>query len=376
MTTRGETPPLRVLARYLLKLGTVGFGGPIALVGYMQRDLVDRLHVVTENEFKDAVAFAQVAPGPLAAQVAMYCGWLRGRVLGATVAAILFVLPSFAMVLGLSFLYLRYNGLPWMQGAFYGIGAAVIAIILRSAAKLTRATLSSDWTLWGIAIANALATVWQSAEVVPLILAGGVVMVAIRSRVDNGLTRALLVGGVGALPSLPPVVQLFVYFAKAGLVVFGSGLAIVPFLHGGVVQQYHWLTEQQFVDAIAVSMITPGPVVITVAFMGYLVAGFGGATAAAVGIFFPIWLITVVAAPHFGRVAHNVALRAFVAGVSAGATGAIAGAAVVIGRRAVHDAFTLAVALLTLIMIVRVKRVPEPLLILTAGVLGILVRRS
>lgn len=367
------------LIQYFLRLGAIGFGGPIALVGYMQRDLVERLGWIDATEYRDALAFAQVAPGPLAAQVAIYIGWLRGRVLGATMVGIAFVLPSFVMVLALSWLYVRYGGLPWMQGAFYGIGAAVIAIIVRSTVKLTKLTLGVDRLLWAIAIVNAFATAWFAAEVVSMILAGGVLVMAVRApaRWISGRTVALLAPQLPALAlpavaSVPLLVTILGYFTKAGLIVFGSGLAIIPFLHGGVVQQYHWLTEQQFVDAIAVSMITPGPVVITVAFMGYLVAGTLGALAAAVGIFFPVWFITVVFAPHYHRVATSRTLRAFVAGVTAGAAGAIAGAAFIIGRRAVHDGITIAIALTTFLIVSRVKRVPEPLLILIAGVLGVL----
>src|SRR5205807_3399525 len=155
---------------------------------------------------------------------------------------------------------------------------------------------------------------------------------------------------------------IFLYFAKAGLFVFGSGLAVVPFLYGGVVQEHHWLTERQFVDAVAVAMITPGPVVITVAFIGYLVAGISGATAAAVGIFFPVYLIVVLLAPSYKRWAKNPQLNAFVRGVTAAATGAIAGAVIVLARRSVYDVATLMIALVTLGVLIRWK-VPEPILI-------------
>jgi chromate transporter len=164
---------------------------------------------------------------------------------------------------------------------------------------------------------------------------------------------------------------LFTYFGSAGLFVFGSGLAIVPFLHGGVVQQHQWLTERQFLDAVAVALITPGPVVITVAFIGYLVAGAFGAAAAAAGVFAPVYLITIWLAPHYDRLKTNAHVRAFVDGVTAAATGAIAGAAFVLGRRALVDGPTILLAAITLILLFKARKIPEPLLILAAGVVGI-----
>ena len=165
--------------------------------------------------------------------------------------------------------------------------------------------------------------------------------------------------------------RIFWYFAEAGAFVFGSGLAIVPFLHGGVVNRFGWLNERQFLDAVAVAMITPGPVVITVAFIGYLVAGPIGAVVAAVGVFLPCYLFVIIPAPYFRRIAANRQITAFVNGVTAAATGAIAGAAFVLGRRAIIDATTAVIAVTTLAILLRVRKVPEPLLILAAGAVGL-----
>ena len=224
-------------------------------------------------------------PGPLAAQLAIYLGWVKGRVLGATAVAAAFILPSFLMVLVLSALYVRFGGLPWMQSAFYGVGAAVIAIIARSALKLVKMTLGKDRLLWVLFAASAVATAWTESEIVWLFLGSGVVTLLVRHPPGGGWARALvrlaaprrrratLAGRGGTAAELAAAGRVALYFAEAGAFVFGSGLAIVPFLHGGVVNQFHWLTERQFLDAVAVAMITPGPVVITVAFIGYLVAG-------------------------------------------------------------------------------------------------------
>ncbi len=369
---------LRDLARYFLKLGAFGFGGPIALTGYMQRDLVEERRWITEEEFRDGLALAQLAPGPLAAQLAVYLGWVRHRISGATVAGLCFVLPSFVMVLALSAAYLRFGGLPWMRGAFYGVGAAVIAIIGRSALKLTRSTLKKDVLLWTVFAISAAVTVVTESELLVVFLAGGLATLLARSFRTRTLGAValpwafLLTGSDGPAP-LGQLGTIFWFFTKAGAIVFGSGLAIVPFLHGGVVNEHHWLTEQQFLDAVAIAMITPGPVVITVAFIGYLVAGPVGAIVAAVGVFLPSYLFVVLPAPHFQRIAANTRIRAFIDGVTAAATGAIAGAAIVLGRRALVDVETVLLALATLALIVKTK-LAEPLVIVAAGVVGVVLR--
>jgi len=387
--TAAERPRVREVFAFFLWLGAAGFGGPIALVGAMERELVDRRGWVTPQDFKDGIAFSQLAPGPLAAQLAIYLGWLLAGVRGATLVGLAFVGPSFVMVLAIAALYQRFGGMPWLQGAFYGIGAAVIAIIARSAVKLTRSTLARDRLLWVLFAVSAAVTVVTESEIVWVFLASGVVtLVASMPRLTGHRVLSVLVttvveprevmhamhaAGTVLLTTVPVATAgaLFVYFAAAGMFVFGSGLAIVPFLHGGVVQQHHWLTERQFLDAVAVALITPGPVVITVAFIGFLVAGPLGATAAAAGVFAPVYLITILLARHYARWKTNRGVRAFVDGVTAAATGAIAGAAIVLGRRAITDVPTAVIAAVTLGILLRVRRVPEPVVILAAGLAGI-----
>jgi len=365
---------------YFLWLGTVGFGGPIALAGHMQQDLVDSRGWVRKEDYLEGLALAQLAPGPLAAQLAIYLGYIRAGVLGATAVGVAFVLPSFLMVLALSAAYVRFGGLAWMQGMFYGIGAGVIGIIARSAFKLTKLTLGKDKLLWGIFAVLALSTAWTSREIIWLFLLGGVVNLFARAfptRLPARSPVSLLFapGTLATIGASGPLLQVFVYFAKAGMFVFGSGLAVVPFLYGGVVQGHHWLTDHQFVDAVAVAMITPGPVVITVAFIGYLVAGVKGATAAALGIFLPVYLVVVLLAPSYKRWAKNPQLNAFVRGVTAAATGAIAGAVVVLARRSVYDLPTILICAVSLAVLFRWK-VPEPVLIACAAAAGLALRHA
>jgi chromate transporter len=372
---------LRDLAFYFLGLGTVGFGGPIALAGHMQRDLVEDRRWVSKQDYLEGLAFSQLSPGPLAAQLAMYLGWVQAGAVGATLIGFLFILPSFLMVLALAAVYVHFGSLPWIQGIFYGIGAAVAAIIARNAVKLVRGTIGKDWLLWAIFAALAITTAWTESEIVWLFLVCGAIAMFVKAPPlwAGRAGSIVLVGGPGpfltgihGLASMATVGVLFLFFLKAGAFVFGSGLAIVPFLYGGVVGKFHWLTERQFVDAVAVAMITPGPVVITAAFIGYLVAGVLGACAAALAVFAPPYFLVLLAAPYYRRFAKNPQVKAFVQGVTAAAVGAIAGAAFILARRSLIDVPTVLIAILSLVILTATRKVPEPFVILATGAVGML----
>lgn len=373
---------LRQLVLYFLKLGTIGFGGPVALVEYMRRDLVETRQWITPDDYKEGLVLSQLAPGPLAAQLAIYLGFVHYGVAGATATGIAFVLPSFLMVLALGWAYVNYGGLPWVQAVFYGVGAAVIGIIAASAYRLTSKSIGKSALLWVIYLAAAIVTVITESEYVLLfLLAGVVVWLAkappkfLRGEVTTPLLilPSLLVSSVAAIQA-DLLVRIALFFTYAGAFVFGSGLAIVPFLYGGVVTDYRWLTEQQFVDAVAVALITPGPVVITTGFIGYLVAGLPGASVAAVATFLPAYLLTILPAPYFRKHGKRPGIAAFVEGVTTAAIGAISGAVIVLGQRSVVDAPTAILAAVTLLVLLK-WRIPEPLLVLTAALLGLLLAR-
>jgi chromate transporter len=363
---------------YFLRLGTFGFGGPIALAGFMQRDLVEERGWISREDYTDGLALSQLAPGPLAAQLAIYLGYVRGGILGATIVAVLFVLPSFLMVWAISVAYVRFGGLPWMQAVFYGVGAAVIGVIGRSAIKLTRLMMCSSVLLWSIGAVMAVTTAWAQREIAWLFVLAGFVPVAVAARsVKTGppaVSSTPLLFAVAAPSATTQAVAslstIFWFFVKAGAFVFGSGLAIVPFLYGEVVHTNQWLSDREFLDAVAVAMITPGPVVITVAFIGYLMAGFWGMTIAAVGVFLPVYLLVVIPAPYFRRHRSQPTVKAFVDGVSAAATGAIAGAAYVLGTRALTDVVTVAVAATTFIVLSKWK-MSELWLIAAGAIVGL-----
>jgi len=375
------------LVQYMTKLGAIGFGGPVALVGYMHRDLVEGRKWITEADYKEGLTLAQLMPGPLAAQLAIYLGYVHYGVLGATLAGVAFVLPSFVMVVALGAAYLEYGGLTWMQAVFYGVGAAVIGIIALSAYKLTTKSVGKDKLLWAIYLVAAGVTVVTESEIVWIFLLAGLLVWLVKAPPKNWFAKgsAPLIGLAGLGEHLPAacaagttldwsvLAQIAVFFGEAGAFVFGSGLAIVPFLYGGVVNEHHWLNERQFIDAVAVAMITPGPVVITVGFIGYLVSGFAGAAVAALATFLPCYLFTIIPAPYFRKHGKRPAIVAFVDGCTAAAIGTITGAVIVLGKRSIVDIPTIAIMAATLLVLWRLKKIPEPAIVALAAIVGLIV---
>src|SRR5215203_3554423 len=368
------------LATYFLRLGSLGFGGPVALVGYMHRDLVENRKWISEEDYREGLALAQLAPGPLAAQLSIYLGYVHYRIIGATLAGIAFVLPSFLMVLGLGYAYVKAGGLSWMQAVFYGIGAAVIGIIAISSYKLTKKSLGKDWLLWIIFLVLAISTFITEKEILWLILAAGIIVwlyrlpPKLKKDLNMILLAPVLLQATNNIWFNEKLTQIGWFFFKAGAFVFGSGLAIIPFLYGGVVKEHQWLNEQQFLDAVAVAMITPGPVVITVGFIGYLIDGVPGACVAALATFLPCYLFTIIPAPYFKKYGKHPAIKAFVDGVTAAAIGAIAGAVLVLGKRTLTDIPTVLIALTTAAVLFRFKKLQEPFIILAAAAIGILIK--
>lgn len=382
-----STYKLTDLVLYFLKLGTWGFGGPVALVGYMQRDLVEQKKWISEDEYKEGLALAQLAPGPLAAQLGIYIGFVHYGLLGATLAGLAFVIPSFIMVVILGVAYKLYSGLPGMQAVFYGVSASVIGIIAVSAYKLTIKSVSklnleafkSNWLLWIFYLAGVVITVITKREDVLLFIACGIIYMLVKAP-PKWIKRpasapSLVLVSIGFWQYEGKTLQeIGWFFLKAGTFVFGSGLAIVPFLHGGVVQEFGWLNEQEFLDSVAVAMISPGPVVITVAFIGYLVAGFPGACVAALATFLPCYLFTVALAPSFKKIAKNPSIKAFVDGITGAVIGALVGAVIIIATRAIVDIPTTAIALFSVLALIYIKQAKEPYLILVSAVIGVLIK--
>jgi len=384
---------LKQLVFYFLKLGYSGFGGPVALVGYMHRDLVEDRKWISEEDYKEGITLAQLAPGPLAAQLGIYLGFVHYRYIGATLAGLAFILPSFFMVVVLGIFYKLYNGISWMQAVFYGVGAAVIGIIAMSSYKLTSKSIGkfdaesfkTKWLLWLFYLAALIITFILQTEVLALFIAAGLIYMFYKAppawSKNNIVKSCMLFTGVGFWNyDSKTLTEIAWFFTKAGAFVFGSGLAIIPFLHGAVTE-YHWLNEHQFLDAVAVAMITPGPVVITVGFIGYLVAGFPGACVAAGCTFLPCYLFTVIPAPYFKKYAKNASIKAFVEGITSAVIGALTGAVIIIAintftqnHTVTIDIPSVLIAIGTVLALLYIKKIQEPYIILMAAVIGLVLK--
>ncbi len=382
MTAETETPRgrIRELVPYFLRLGLLGFGGPVALVGQMERELVSERGWLTREQMREAIAVCQSLPGPLAIQVGIYVSYLRAGFWGAWAGGWAFILPNFVIVAALGALYIHLGDLPAVTAIFYGVSPAVIALILHSCYRLTKLGME-DWLQWAIAAACFLVTVILQAEVALLFIGAGVLGILYYGNIlrrPPPTTTFLLAAPLAAPAALPlgPIVdptvigKLLLFFLKAGSLTFGSGLVIVPFLEQGLVREYGWLDQRQFLIAVAIGMISPGPVVITATFVGYLVAGFWGSLASTIGIFLPSFILVLVAAPILAWHRANPNVQGFVKGAYAAAIGTILGACILLGRIAIGDWLTGLVGLVSLAILFRWK-VSNPLLITATGVVGL-----
>jgi chromate transporter len=367
------------LVRYFLRLGFLGFGGPVALVGQMERELVDERKWLTKGQMREAIAICQSLPGPLAIQVGVYVSYLRGGFFGAWAGGWAFILPNFVIVASLGALYVYLGNLQPVTAIFYGVSPAVIALILHSCYRLAKLGME-DWPQWMIAAVCLIVTVVLQAEVALLFIGAGIVGILHYGSLLRRSPPATLSVSVTAMPILAQLAptasgsilsKLLLFFLKAGSLTFGSGLVIVPFLEQGLVQQFGWLDQRQFLIAVAIGMISPGPVVITATFVGYLVAGFWGSVVSTIGIFLPSFLLVLIAAPLLTRHRGNRNVQGFVKGAYAAAIGTILGACILLGRIAIGDWLTALIGLISLAILFRWKIV-NPLLIAATAAVGLI----
>ena len=375
MTTTIESGRIGELVRYFLRLGCLGFGGPVALVGQMERELVDGKKWLTKEQMREAIAICQSLPGPLAIQVGIYVSYLRGGFWGAWAGGWSFILPNFIIVAALGALYVYLGDLQPVTGIFYGVSPAVIALILHSCYRLAKLGME-DWLQWAIAAVCLAVTVILQAEVAFLFIGAGLVGILYYGSLFKRTPAALAVTAPVLAQLVPQtsgsiIGKLLLFFLKAGSLTFGSGLVIVPFLEQGLVQQFGWLDQRQFLIAVAIGMISPGPVVITATFVGYLVAGFWGSVVSTIGIFLPSFLFVLIAAPLLARHRANKNVQGFVKGAYAAAIGTILGACILLGRIAIGDWLTALVGIASLAILFRWK-VSNPLLIAATAVVGLI----
>jgi chromate transporter len=367
--------PIPELVKYFLRLGALGFGGPVALCGLMERELVEQKGWLTKSEMRDAIAVSQSLPGPLAIQVGIFVSHMRGGFWGAWAGGWAFILPNFLIVAALGALYVHFGGLSWMTAVFYGVAPAVIALILHSCWRLSRLGME-HWLQWTIAAAAFVITIVLKAEVALLFIGAGLLGIlyygSLFRRSPAPLAGLAVPAGAGvphaATPSL--LGKLFLFFLKAGSLTFGSGLVIVPFLEKGLVQETGWLTPRDFLIAVAIGMMSPGPVVITATFVGFLVAGFWGSLVSTIGIFLPSFLFLLMIAPILQRHRENANAQGFIKGTYGAAIGTILGASVLLGKVAIGDGLTALIAIASLVVLFRFK-VSNPLLIAVVALVGL-----
>jgi chromate transporter len=375
-TTLDARGSIRELVAYFLRLGLLGFGGPVALVGQMERELVTDREWLSKEQMRESIAICQSLPGPLAIQVGIYIAYLRGGFWGAWASGWAFILPNFVIVAALGALYVYFGDLPPVTAIFYGVSPAVIALILHSCYRLAKLGME-DWVQWATAGICLIVTVIVQAEVALLFIGAGIIGILYYGQFKSRPPMALQIAAAPALAQLAPVAsgstlgKLLLFFLKAGSLTFGSGLVIVPFLEQGLVQQYGWLDQRQFLIAVAVGMISPGPVVITATFVGYLVAGFWGSLVSTVGIFLPSFILVLVVAPLLAKYRENPNVQGFVKGAYGAAIGTILGACILLGRIAIGDWLTALISALSLAVLFRWK-VSNPLLIAATATIGLI----
>jgi len=379
-------PSIIDIGLYFLRLGALGFGGPVALANYIRADLTEKRRWLTPQEYEEGLAIATACPGPLAYQLGIYCGYVLKGLLGAIVAAVAFGTAPFVIVVAAGYFYVRYANAWEVRALFYGVGPVVVALIVKACWNLAQKTIRTDRLAWTIAAAACAITLLVQKELTVIFLAAGGLGIFVFAKTAKGPVAATVATSEKSvtMPGVTPLfgllavgvnsamaLKLFLFFFRTGLLVFGSGLVIVPFLKTYVVDQYHWLNQQQFLDSVAIGMMTPGPVVITATFVGYILSGFAGAAAATIGIFSPSFLFTVIGTPLLRRYRSNSRLQGFVRGVTVAVVGVLVGTSYLVGKTAINDALTIAIGVAALVMAIYVRRVPDPALVAAGAVIGL-----
>lgn len=359
MKGSGALRRLGELAALFLKLGIIGFGGPAAHIAMMEEEVVGRRRWLTREHFLDLVGATNLIPGPNSTEMAIHVGYIRAGWAGLAVAGICFILPAVLITAGFASAYVRFGSLPLVAPFLYGIKPAVLAVIFAAVCRLG-SVAAKGWRLVVIGLVVTLASLLGMNEVIALLLGGAIGMVWLRGfgRGRPGSSSQGLVGGGACLASgvavnaatasgarmvfvigsgLGPSVgvslwRLGLFFLKVGAVLYGSGYVLVAFLEGGLVHEYGWLSQQELLDAIAIGQFTPGPVLSTATFIGYLIAGAPGAAVATAAIFFPSFLFVAALNPVVPRLRRSRWTSAFLDAVNVSSVGLMAAVTVKLAR--------------------------------------------
>lgn len=383
-------PTLVAFVGYFLRLGLTGFGGPVALANYMRSDLVERHRWIDPEEYDEGLAIATACPGPLAYQLGVYCGYITHGTTGALAVAVAFAAAPFAIVVTTAALYVRYGSTWELRGMFYGVGPVIVALIARSCYDLGRKTLRGKWLAYVLAVVACAVTIIVQRELTAIILITGALGIfvfappkapqahpsTLETTNEPHIKSSTLaqLAGTAAYQTVAPM-KLFWFFLKTGFLVFGSGLVVVPFLKAYVVDQYHWLSNRAFLDAVAVGIMSPGPVVITATFVGYLNAKLPGALAATAGIFMPSIVFVFVGTSLLRRYRQNARVQGFIRGVTVAVVGVLVGTSYLVARSSIHDWFALAILAAAAAVLWSKWRIPDPALVAAGALCGLAAMR-
>jgi chromate transporter len=357
---------LRDLAVLFLRLGTTAFGGPAAHIAMMEDEVVRRRRWLTHEEFLDLLGATNLIPGPNSTEMAIHVGHRQRGWYGLLVAGVSFILPAVLIVTMFAWAYVRYGSLPQVAGVLYGVKPVIIAIVLQALWSLGR-TAIKDWLLAAVGIAGVVLMFLGVHELL-ILFGGGLVVGAerlIRHRTRSNLKRRSLIpisslaiflqSGSSAITGTFGLWWLFLFFLKVGAVLYGSGYVLLAFIRADLVERWHWLTESQLLDAIAVGQLTPGPVFTTATFIGYVLGGAKGATVATIGIFLPAFFFVAVSGPVVPRIRRSPTAGAFLDGVNAAALALMVVVTYQLGRAAIIDIITIGLALLSAVILLRFR---------------------
>jgi chromate transporter len=355
---KSDQTSLKDLAQLFLRLGTTAFGGPAAHIAMMQVEVVERRKWMTREEFLDLLGAANLIPGPNSTELAIHVGHRQRGWAGLLVAGTSFILPAMVIVTLFAWAYVRYGSLPQVAGILYGVKPVIIAIVLQALWSLGRTALKTK-LLAVVFVAGAILTVFGVHEL--LILFGGGLVIAgttlrrrdVKLRSVSLLSIGLIVAETG--PTAFGMWWLFLFFLKVGAVLYGSGYVLLAFIRADLVERWHWLTESQLLDAIAVGQVTPGPVFTTATFIGYVLGGLKGGVVATVGIFLPAFVFVALSGPLVPRIRRSPMAGAFLDGVNATALSLMLVVTYQLARAAVVDITTVALAIASAAILLRFK---------------------
>lgn len=379
-----RTTRLLEVAGVFLKIGTVGFGAP-AIWGLIQAEVQEHRAWVTKERYLEGLALVQTLPGPPAVQMCIFAGHQRAGWWGGLVGGLAFTVPAFAIMLALTALYSSYGAVPVLRDALYGLGPVVLGIFVATAWRLGRNAIVDRVSI-AIAIAAAAAVTWLG--VAGTLLLAGCAGVALRYSRRVGLLAALAtatlvaaerlaepllagLGGAASTGASPELWSVGWFFLKVGAVTFGGGLSIIAFIQDQVVNQFHWITPQEFIDGLAIGQLTPGPIIMVAAYVGYKVAGVAGAAVAALAIFLPSFVLMLSILPVLDRVRRLAWIKAAMKGISPAVIATLAVTIVQLVPHAATDAFTAAVLLVTVVVMLAWQRLPVLPSIACGGLAGI-----